>query len=48
MAAGYNHELLKSDAEMLEEVEQAVGGVLTYHPGPHPSQGEKRDARPAA
>src|SRR5215216_1102915 len=28
MAAGYNHELLKSEAETLEELQQAIGGAL--------------------
>ena len=28
MAEGYNHELLKSEAKMLEELEQAVGEAL--------------------
>lgn len=30
MAEGYNHELLKSEAEMLEELQQAVGEALPY------------------
>ena len=41
MARGYNHELLKSEAEILEELEQALGEALPY-------PGEKRGARPAA
>jgi hypothetical protein len=48
MAQGYNHELLKPEAEMLEELQQAIGEALPYHLGSHPSQGEKRGARPAA
>jgi hypothetical protein len=48
MAEGYNHELLKSEAEMLEELEQAVGEALPYRLSSYPSQGEKRGARPAA
>ena len=36
LAEGYNHELLKSEAEMLEELEQALGEALPY---PH---GDKR------
>jgi hypothetical protein len=31
MAEGYNHELLKSEAEMLEELEQAIGEALPYN-----------------
>ncbi|WP_051334590.1 hypothetical protein [Bradyrhizobium sp. Ai1a-2] len=30
MAEGYNHELLKSEAEMLDELQQAVGEALPY------------------
>jgi hypothetical protein len=48
MAEGYNHELLKSEAEMLEELEQAVGEALPHLHGSCPSNGEKRGARPAA
>jgi hypothetical protein len=48
MAAGYNHELLKSDAEMLKELQQAVGEALPYHLSSYPSHGAKDDARPAA
>jgi hypothetical protein len=48
MAEGYNHELLKSEAEMLEELEQAVGEPLLHSHGSRPSPGEKRVARPAA
>jgi hypothetical protein len=48
MAEGYNHELLKSEAQMLEELEQAVGEALPYCLGSRPSHGEKRGARPAA
>jgi len=33
MAEGYNHELLKSEAEMLDEIEQAIGETLTYRHG---------------
>ena len=44
MAEGYNHELLKSEAEMLEELEQALGEALPYRP----SRGEQCGARPAA
>jgi len=48
MAEGYNHELLKSEAEMLEELQRAVGEALPYRLSSYPSHGEKRDARPAA
>jgi hypothetical protein len=48
MAAGYNHELLKSEAEMLEEIQQAIGEVLPYNHGSVPSDIEERGARPVA
>ena len=48
MAEGYNHELLKSEAEMLEELQQAAGEVLPCCFSSSPSQGDKRGARPAA
>jgi len=48
MAEGYNHELLKSETEMLEELQQALGEALPYRLGSYPSHGEKRGARPAA
>jgi len=48
LAEGYNHELLKSEAEMLEELEQALGEALPYRHSPYPLRGEKRGARPAA
>jgi hypothetical protein len=41
MAEGYNHELLKSDAEILEELEQALGEALPYRRGPSSSPDEK-------
>ena len=47
MAEGYNHELLKSEAEMLEELQQAIGEAILYPHSSHPSHGEKRGARPA-
>jgi hypothetical protein len=31
MAQGYNHELLKSDAQIVDEIERAIGEPLTYH-----------------
>jgi pyrroloquinoline quinone (PQQ) biosynthesis protein C len=48
MAEGYNSELLKSEAEMLEELQQAVGEALPYKIGLRPSHGKERGARPAA
>jgi hypothetical protein len=48
MAEGYNHELLKTEAEMLKELEQALGEALPYRLGSYPSHGETRGARPAA
>lgn len=48
MAEGYNHELLKSDAEILEELQQALGEAVPYRRGPCPSHDEKHSARPAA
>jgi hypothetical protein len=48
MAEGYNHELLKSEAEMLEEIQQALGEALPYRLGSCPSDAEERGARPAA
>lgn len=48
MAEGYNHELLKSEAEMLEELQQAIGEALPSRLSSYPSQGEARGARPAA
>ena len=48
MAEGYNHELLKSEAQMLEELQQAVGEALPYLHSSGPSHDEERGARPAA
>jgi pyrroloquinoline quinone (PQQ) biosynthesis protein C len=48
MAEGYNHELLKSEAEILKELQQAVGEPLPSIARSCPSHGEKLDARPAA
>jgi hypothetical protein len=48
MADGYNHELLKSEAEMLEEMQQALGEPLPCTAGSRPSQGEKLNSQPAA
>jgi hypothetical protein len=48
MAEGYNHELLKSEAEMLEELQQAVGEALPCRLSSYPSQGERHSAPPVA
>ncbi|WP_271581316.1 hypothetical protein [Bradyrhizobium sp. CCBAU 45389] len=49
LAEGYNHELLKSEAEMLEELEQALGEALPPCRSLHPLKGGGHDARrPAA
>lgn len=48
MAEGYNHELLKSEAEMLKELQQAVGEPLPSIARSCSSHGEKLDAQPAA
>lgn len=48
MAEGYNHELLKSEAEMLDELQQAVGEPLPSIAGARSSHAEKFDTRPAA
>jgi hypothetical protein len=46
MAEGYNHELLKSETELLDELEQAVGETIPYRPGWRLARDEQR-ARPA-
>jgi hypothetical protein len=48
MAEGYNHELLKSEAEMLEEVQRALGETLPHLYDSSPTRGRERGARPAA
>jgi len=48
MAEGYNHELLKSETQMLAEMHQAIGEPLPFIVGLSPSQGEELDTRPAA
>ncbi|MGY4625276.1 hypothetical protein [Bradyrhizobium sp. USDA 4486] len=45
LAEGYNHELLKSEAEMLAELEQALGEALPHCRSSHPLTGERRGAR---
>ena len=48
MAEGYNHELLKSEGEMLAELQQALGETLPYRLSSSSSPDEERGARPAA
>jgi hypothetical protein len=48
MAEGYNHELLKSEAEMLEELQQAIGRALPYDLGAYSSRPEEGGARSVA
>ncbi|WP_407116702.1 hypothetical protein [Bradyrhizobium sp. LMG 9283] len=48
LAQGYNHELLKSEAEMLEELEQALGEALPYRHNSRPSYGGNGRPRPEA
>jgi hypothetical protein len=45
MAEGYNHELLKSEAEMLEELRQAFGEALPFRHASSSPRGEARGAR---
>ena len=51
MAEGYNHELLKSEAEILEELQQALGEPLPYRQVPSrqvPSHSEEHGAQQPA
>jgi pyrroloquinoline quinone (PQQ) biosynthesis protein C len=48
MAEGYNHELLKSEAEMLQEIQQAIGETLPYSRGSVPWDTEERGTLPVA
>src|SRR6266513_205396 len=48
MAEGYNHELLKSEVEMLGEVQQAIGEAPPYSRGSVPLDTEERGTRPVA
>ncbi len=48
LAEGYNHELLKTEAEMLEEIRKAIGETLPYGRGSVPSNIEEHVARPVA
>ncbi len=48
MAEGYNHELLKSEAQMRDELQQAIGEALPYHLSSSLSQAQERRAQPAA
>jgi hypothetical protein len=47
MAKGYNHELLKSEAEILEELQEVLGEALPYARS-GPSRREQPGTRPAA
>jgi hypothetical protein len=48
MAEGYNHELLKSDAEILEELQQALQEPLLFRPRPNSSRDKRNGVHPAA
>jgi hypothetical protein len=48
MAQGYNHELLKTDAQLLAELRHAVGEEFPIGGTSYRSNGARRDARPAA
>ena len=48
MAEGYNHELLKPDAEILEELQQILQEPLPFCRGPYSSRNEKRRVHPPA
>ena len=48
MAQGYNQELLKSEAELLEEIQQALGETLPYQQGSWSLQNTEHGSRPAA
>lgn len=48
MAEGYNHELLKSDVQLVEELELALGEALPSLCGPRCPRVEQRDSQPAA
>jgi hypothetical protein len=48
LAEGYNHELLKSEAQLLDELQQALGERLPYHHGPGLSHDKACGALPAA
>jgi hypothetical protein len=47
LAEGYNHELLKSEAQMLEEIQQAIGEALLDRLGSGSPRGQE-GAQPAA
>jgi len=48
LAEGYNHELLKTEAEMLEELQQALGEALPHGRGSGPSNVQEHVVRPVA
>ena len=47
MAQGYNHELLKSDAMIIDEIERAIGEPLTCHGASRHLHDEKAGRQPA-
>jgi hypothetical protein len=47
MAQGYNHELLKSDAKIIDEIERAIGEPLTCHGASRHLHDEKAGRQPA-
>jgi hypothetical protein len=48
MAEGYNHELLKSDAQIMDEIQRAIGATLPYRDRPYSFHDEKSAPRPTA
>jgi hypothetical protein len=48
LAQGYNQELIKSEAQVIEEIEQALGEPLPYPRHASHAQADERDHRPAA
>jgi hypothetical protein len=48
LAEGYNHELLKTEAEMLEELQQVLGEALLYRHGSSPSHSGELSAQSTA
>jgi hypothetical protein len=47
MAEGYNNELLKSETQIRDEIEQALGEAVPYLYAPGPSNGQKQHATAA-
>ncbi len=48
LAQGYNDELIKSEAEVIEDLEQALGEPLRYSRAPSHSAAGERIRHPAA